>query len=236
MDWEDALVETLQADLVAQDLKEKYMYDVNLIVSEDMCIDSDSFEDFKTSVSESDEETKATFVKNASATTDAEAMQYNVLSELDKRAKEILAEIITDEMSDLQKVKAIHDYMVVNFDYDYDNYLMKTIPYYSYTPQGAFENGYIVCAGYAKTFALFCKHADIRCEYVVGLGGEGLHAWNQVEIDGEWYNIDVTWDDPTWLGKEFDNHISNNYNYFLLCDEHMYENHTAYNAKNIRNC
>ena len=145
-------------------------------------------------------------------------------------AQSVVNKIITKGMSDFEKAKAIFDYMVMNIDYDYDNYLADTIPDASYTALGALKNKYAVCAGYAKAFKLLCELSGLECDYVTGTAG-GPHAWNQVKIDGKWYNVDVTWGDPVSKGKDFNDHTFNNYGYFLISDELMYKDHKTQNAQ-----
>ena len=147
-----------------------------------------------------------------------------------KLAQAVINKIITKGMSEFEKAKAIHDYMVMNIDYDYDDYLANTIPNDSYNVMGALKNKYAVCAGYAKTFKLLCELAGLECTYVTGTAG-GPHAWNRVKVDGKWYNIDVTWDDPVSTGKAFDDHKYNRYSYFLISDQLMYKDHKTNNAK-----
>ncbi len=133
-------------------------------------------------------------------------------------AEGIIAEIITLEMSEFEKVKAIHDYMVMNFDYDYENVQADTIPATSYTAEGVLSTSHGVSAGYAKTFELLCKCAGIETDYIVGTTQEGLQIWNQVKVDEQWYNIDVSMDDSFEEGKVFDFHLNNHYSYFLFSD------------------
>ncbi len=147
-------------------------------------------------------------------------------SETKQLAQAIINKIITKNMSDFDKAKAIHDYMVMNIDYDYANYLADTIPNDSYNVIGALKNKYAVCAGYAKAFKLLCEQSGLECTYVTGTAG-GPHAWNQVKIDGKWYNVDVTWDDPVSTDKQFNDHKYNRYSYFLISDELMYKDHKA---------
>lgn len=156
----------------------------------------------------------------------------NNASEAEKLAKKVIDKIITKGMSDFEKTKAIHDYMVVNIDYDYKNYLNNTIPYESYTSLGALKKKYAVCAGYAKAFQLLCDKAGLDCIYVTGDVPTGSHAWNQVKIDGKWYNVDVTWDDPVSSDKKFDDHKYNRYSYFLISDKEMYQDHTPHSKVN----
>lgn len=141
-------------------------------------------------------------------------------------AQNIVNQIITKNMSEFDKAKTIHDYIIMNVDYDYANYLNDTIPSQSYKALGALKYKYAVCAGYAKTFQLLCQLAGLECTYVTGDTPSGSHAWNQVKIDGKWYNVDTTWDDPVSLEKKFDDHRYNRYSYFLISDELMYKDHT----------
>ena len=53
-----------------------------------------------------------------------------------------------------------------------------------------------VCAGYAKAYQYLMMQCGIPCYYAGGWSGEN-HAWNIAEIDGEYYNVDLTWDDGT---------------------------------------
>jgi hypothetical protein len=113
-----------------------------------------------------------------------------------------LADTITaDCKTDREKVKAVHDWLVKNVKYDYDNYLSGTIPYSSYRIEGAMLEGKAVCQGYAEAFELFMNVLGIPCELISGTGNNGSgtwvnHAWNKVYLDGRWYYIDTTWDDP----------------------------------------
>lgn len=135
--------------------------------------------------------------------------------------------IITPEMSDYDKVKAVHDYIVLNCEYDYENYVNDTIPQDSYSPRGVLINKKAVCEGYAAAFKAFMDELNIPCKLVSGeatsngnFTGRVNHAWNRVEVGGVWYQIDVTWDDPVpdQKGKV-------RYKYFLLSDEEMNKTH-----------
>ena len=146
----------------------------------------------------------------------------------------VIDDIVTPGMTEYQKVKAIHDYIVNNTQYDYDNYLNDTIPESSYGPEGVLVYGKAVCQGYAYAFELLCELEGIDCVVVSGTANGGGHAWNQVKVDGVWYNIDTTWDDPVayWGGVYVD---ILSYDYFLISDEVMYQDHIADNAQHICN-
>lgn len=163
---------------------------------------------------------KATTTK-AQQTTTANKQPSNQ-DELTTRVNKIISEIITPGMSDLEKAVVVHDYITYTIDYDYDDYLAGTIPNTSYNPLGALQTSWAVCDGYAQLFLALAKAAGLEVTYVSGVvdgGGkvEG-HAWNQIKIDGKWYNVDVTWDDPTEIGKEHQDHKNNSYSYFLISD------------------
>ena len=121
-------------------------------------------------------------------------------------------------MLDFEKEKVIHDYIIKNCQYDTDhmNELSNTDAD-SYNPYGFFKNGKTVCLGYTQTFQLFMDLLDIKCITIhsTALGGEE-HAWNMVELEGEWYHVDVTWDDPIPDGG--DRVI---YNFFNVTSEYM---------------
>lgn len=137
-----------------------------------------------------------------------------------EEANRIIAEIITPEMSDMEKELAIHDYIVLHTAYDYDNYLNDTIPNDSYSAYGVLFNGTAVCQGYAMATQLLLELAGIETQIVSGTANGGGHAWNKVKLDGEYYNLDVTWDDPV---PDTAGEIS--YSYFNITDKELSEDH-----------
>lgn len=135
---------------------------------------------------------------------------------------DIADRITNNTMSTREKVKAVHDWMCIHVAYDYDNYLNGTIPRSSYAIEGPIKYGKSVCQGYALTFEAFMDTLGIETEYVRGTANGGGHAWNKVKIDGTWYWIDVTWDDPVPDSPG----IVYWYNYFLISEEQMNRDHT----------
>ena len=107
--------------------------------------------------------------------------------------------------SDYEKALYVHDYLVTHAEYDYDgldetektNHDAKYD--YIFTPYGCLVNGKTVCAGYAKAYQIIMETLGIECVYIVGdtVGNttDILHAWNLLKLDGEYYYVDVTWDD-----------------------------------------
>ena len=118
------------------------------------------------------------------------------------------------------KAKAIHDWIILHIDYDW-RYYNGGMPEVSYYPEGVFIYSLAVCNGYATSFQLCMDILGIPCELVKGRGresGEG-HAWNRYQLDGEWYQIDLTWDDQ--CGGVV-------YTYFNVTDEQMLDTHIYY--------
>ena len=152
---------------------------------------------------------------------------------LDARVAKINSQIIKSGMSEFDKVKAIHDWIVLNTDYDVKGAMSGNVPASSFTAEGLIDNHIAVCDGYSKTFEAMAKQAGLEVTRVTGVaynssGNPENHSWNQVKVDGKWYNIDVTWDDPL-NGTEPGNFLY--YTYFLVPDSELNKDHTAQSAK-----
>ncbi len=114
---------------------------------------------------------------------------------------------ISQGMTDLEKVISAHDWLVTNCQYDPyigtgGKYIASDGTVYDedplvYTSYGAFVNHNVVCQGYALAFKVLMDRAGIPCCYVKSDAMN--HAWNMVQLDGNWYHVDVTWDDSLYL-------------------------------------
>lgn len=121
---------------------------------------------------------------------------------VNKKAEEIVAEIITDDMTDLEKEMAINDYLCETVVYD--NAALENAEQYdfanvddefldSFTPYGCLMNGVGVCASYAGSFKILADKAGLESIVVTGLlDGNLPHAWNRVKIGDQWVTIDST--------------------------------------------
>lgn len=119
-----------------------------------------------------------------------------------KKAKEIVAQIINDSMSDIEKEIAINTYLCENAVYDdaalasaeANNFQTVDESFNdSFTPYGVLVKGVGVCASYAGAFKVLADEAGLDAIVVTGnLNGNLPHAWNRVNIDGQWVTIDVT--------------------------------------------
>ena len=129
-------------------------------------------------------------------------------------AERVVDELITSGMSDYEVVKTLHDYLVTHCDYDY-RVDIGNMPFISHQAEGALLKGTAVCSGYAKAYEAMLDAAGIPNETITGYAG-GYHAWNLVQVDGQWYHVDTTWDDPTTRGGDYIR-----YTYFLKSDKVM---------------
>ncbi len=113
--------------------------------------------------------------------------------EMDKAVDEVMAELNLEDMTQYQAICAIYDYICMNVVYDYEN-VGDSSYRLQFTGYAALVQGIAVCQGYANLFYRLALEADIDCRIIGGSSfGEG-HAWNIVELDGVYYNVDSTWD------------------------------------------
>lgn len=142
-------------------------------------------------------------------------------SEASEAADRVIADMINADMTPMERIKAIHDYIVMYCEYDYVNYVDDTIPLESRIAYGPLNAHIAVCQGYAAAFNLLCKRAGIRSTVISGISpaSPDLHAWNMVLLDGERLFVDTTHDDPVADSNEGISH-----KYFLLTEEEMLVN------------
>lgn len=175
--------------------------------------------------------------------------QADNLKQIYDNAKDALSYIVSDEMSEYEKVHAIYDYIIYNVRYDHDcanaedKYvsgnlsLNEKMKYYGYYLEGIFLNKFYkkdmhaVCDGKSKAFVLMCGIEGITAVRISGKASSdgqnfGGHAWNKVLLDlngtgdKEWYFVDTTWGDVGDDSKEFLSHA-----YFLLSDDEVKNTH-----------
>lgn len=142
---------------------------------------------------------------------------HPLANKLYDKVVEIIDKEIDDDMSDYEKELAIHDYIVSHCAYGYPELSEK----YAYRAYGCLCLNTAVCNGYAEAMALLLNCVGVENEIMTGYGNEDLHAWNRVRIDGFWYQVDATWDDPVPDRTGKTTHM-----YFNVTDDIMDDMHT----------
>ena len=117
------------------------------------------------------------------------------IEKINKGVDDIITKYIKSDMSDDDKLLVIHDYIINNTRYDINKSNDA-----SYTALGPLFNGTAVCSGYADLMAIFISKFGLK-NYKVA---SNTHVWNAVLVNGEWLNIDLTWDDPITKDSDVD--------------------------------
>ncbi|WP_341300154.1 transglutaminase domain-containing protein [Lysinibacillus sp. FSL H8-0500] len=117
--------------------------------------------------------------------------------------------------SDIQKLQAAHDFIVLSTEYS------KETEGSQYSPYTLLKENKGVCQAYALVLYRMLEMLGFEVRYVPGNAGEQLHAWVLVKLEQDWYHIDVTWDDPLPDRKG-----EVRYQYFLLSDRQLSRDHT----------
>ena len=148
---------------------------------------------------------------------DADRLQRN--RDLNDAIQRAVEQSVEPGMGDYEMAKALHDYVVLNSAYGYPSDVPQVI-----------DGGYLilvrgmgVCTDYAQAYKELMDAVGIPCEVVFGIAGGASHAWNVVQIDGAWYHVDTTWDDPT---PNREGYVR--YDYFLKSDSYMRRDHTQW--------
>lgn len=129
-------------------------------------------------------------------------------------AKKAMA-YVSDDMSDYEKALAVHDYIILNCEYDEENFNANMVPGESHSAYGALVKKIAVCDGYAKAYQyIMAVELGIPCQVVTS--SKMGHAWSLIQIGGKWYHADLTWDDPVYdcIGRVY-------HQYFLLSDSEI---------------
>lgn len=100
---------------------------------------------------------------------------------------------VNPDWSDVEKALYIHDYLASRYEYDTRDPQSDTDPC-RYDAYSLIVEGRAVCEGYALAYLHFMKQLGIPCRTVPS--DAMRHMWNQIRLEGMWYHVDVTWDDP----------------------------------------
>ena len=157
------------------------------------------------------------------------AEEFNSKEQIDQaisQIEQVKNQIIQNKTGNTyEDIKMVHDYLIDNISYD--SSLSKANIYNIY---GALVNRECVCEGYARAFKYLLDELNIPCVMVIGTGTNSQgetenHAWNYVQLNGNWYAVDTTWDDPVVIGGGTASEESR-YKYFLVGAEFINQDHS----------
>jgi uncharacterized protein YjdB len=134
---------------------------------------------------------------------------------VDEKVDSILQNIIRDSMTQDQKEKAVHDYIVANVAYD--ETITKNSAY------DALHDGSTICRGYALLAYKMLNKVGLQTKIVSGRVDGSVkdnHIWNLVNLNGKWYQLDCTWDDPI---PDVPKRVC--YDYYNLTDDELAKDH-----------
>lgn len=118
---------------------------------------------------------------------------------------------VNDSMSDAEKLLALHDYLAQHVSYD------TTLS--NYSAFDALVNRSAVCQGYTLAYKVLLDEIGIESTYAHSVAMN--HIWNVVKLDGQWYHVDVTWDDPLLGQNDMTGYAG--HEYFLNSDDKITE-------------
>lgn len=142
--------------------------------------------------------------KNISVTTDSfNRITINVtknysnieINFINKKMDEFIQNNINDTMSDREKIKLFHDYIINNTKYDSNfkiNTDKNTYTGHPYNAFGVLAEGKGICGGYSDVMSIYLDKLGINNYRIAS----NEHIWNYVYLDNSWYHLDLTWDDP----------------------------------------
>lgn len=147
---------------------------------------------------------------------------YDDINVLNNTVNNIISSNITSDMSTKEMIQSLHDYLILNtsYDKDYEENLKKGVITNSASDSaiGALIEKKAVCSGYTDALAIMLNHLNIKN---IKISNEN-HIWNLVNINDQWFHLDVTGDD---LGNDI------NKRFFLVNDDTIrYDNKHNYDS------
>ncbi len=136
---------------------------------------------------------------------------------IDRQVKKYIKGIKADA-ADYEKVRSIYKKLIQKVDYNLKAENNQNII-------SVFLGKETVCQGYASATQYLMDQLDIPCVIVTGTAKGGPHAWNLVQLDGEWYYLDVTWGNSKYHNDEKNDIKYVEYDYLNITTEEMLKEH-----------
>ena len=96
-----------------------------------------------------------------------------------------IAALLEHFESEVQKALFLHDFICENFEYDDE---LKNDDIYDFLLTGRGT-----CEAYMLLYTAVLRECGIESHFAAS--DSLTHIWNIVRLDGEWYHVDLTWDD-----------------------------------------
>ncbi len=159
--------------------------------------------------------------------------QYNnnQINYINSEIEKIKSKYIKETMTEKEKIKTFHDYIIKTTKYDKDRANNMNSDDYknseSHTANGLLKNHLALCGGYSDIMSIYMSQLSIPNIRI----SADKHVWNLAYIDGKWLHLDATWDDPvTNTGSQILIH-----DYFLIDTNTLlkFDNHEHNYNKNF---
>lgn len=130
------------------------------------------------------------------------------IDDVEREVERLSSELIVAGDADINNIRRIHDYIIDHSVYDSNRSDYNDTTYRSDIAYGPLLQSYGICGGYTDAMELFLEELGIQSYKI----SSEQHVWNAIYLDGEWYHLDLTWDDPvTSTGENLIEH-----NFFLI--------------------
>ena len=136
------------------------------------------------------------------------------IDKIDNKINELINELGINNYDNIKdKIKVFHDYIANTNTYDQEMADNGKSNYHSNSAIGTLFEGKSVCSGYTDAMSLFLDKLKVKNVRIA----TDKHVWNGIYLDGNWYHLDLTWDDPVLS----DNSNIIQYDYFMITTDEL---------------
>lgn len=136
------------------------------------------------------------------------------INEINSKIDEVISKM-HEGLSEYDREKHIYEWVTGNCNYD-KNVKVSSNKWQAFTAYGAIVEGTAVCEGYSRAMQLLLSYAGIQCQLASGITNQNPHMWNVVNIEGDFYHLDATFDSLDQVRL---------YDYFNVTDEQIKKDH-----------
>lgn len=126
------------------------------------------------------------YVTKVEFTYTMDAEEREVASRMYEQEVDYIVSLVDPALSEAEKALFVHDYLIASYSYDEEES--------NFDALSLFRERSGVCQAYSLAYMAVLRELDM--DVVMVTSDEMNHAWNLVEIDGSWYHVDLSFDDP----------------------------------------